>query len=147
MHSSNFSQRLADAIRRARRVYIIGNGGSFANAQHFQNDLEACGIRAHTLNPATLTATANDVAYEFVFSKWIILHGELGDVLIAMSGSGKSPNILNAVKAAKLIGMDVWPIYGSERGEDMQGAEESQVRIAHEVMRLLRAAAPTASQS
>ena len=138
MHSSNFSQRLADAIRRARRVYIIGNGGSFANAQHFQNDLEACGIRAHTLNPATLTATANDVAYEYVFSRWIMLHGEVGDLLIALSGSGESANILNAIAAAKEIGMDIWPIFGAERGEDMQRAEEMQVSIGHELMRGLK---------
>ena len=128
---------LSARIRKAGRVYIIGNGGSFANAQHIQNDLEACGVRAHTLNPATLTATANDFGYEFVFSKWIILHGEPGDMLIALSGSGKSKNILNAIEAAQLLGMDVERIFGApELG--MQEAEERQVWLGHQVMRELK---------
>ena len=130
---------LADKIKRAKRVYIIGNGGSFANAQHIANDLEMCGIRAHTLNPATLTATANDHAYEFIFSKWIILHGEPCDLLIALSGSGTSKNIVNAVAAAKLIGMDVWQEFGAAQGLDMQSSEELQIFRGHAVMRELRA--------
>jgi D-sedoheptulose 7-phosphate isomerase len=129
---------LADRVRRARRVYVIGNGGSFANAQHIQNDLEACGIRAHTLNPASLTASANDSGYEFVFSRWVVLHGEPGDLLIALSGSGKSKNILNAIDAAKLIGMDVACIFGSDMGHDMQCSEEHQIFLGHELMRALK---------
>jgi D-sedoheptulose 7-phosphate isomerase len=129
---------LAEAIKRARRVYIIGNGGSYANAMHIQNDLIACGVRAHTLDPSTLTATANDHGFEYVFSKWLLAFGESGDLLIALSGSGKSPNILNAIQAAKIIGMDVWPIFGSERGENMQQAEEAQLGLGHEVMRCLK---------
>ena len=129
---------LIQKIKRARRVYLIGNGGSFANAQHIQNDLESVGIRAHTLNPASLTATANDHAYEFIFSRWIILHGEVEDLLIALSGSGKSPNILNAVAAAKLIGMQVHCIFGAELGQTMQEAEEFQLEIGHGLLRALR---------
>ena len=102
-----------------------------------QNDLENAGIRAHTLNPATLTATANDRAYEFIFSRWIVLHGEPGDLLIALSGSGTSKNILNAVDAAKLIGMDVHCEFGAEQGFDMQASEERQVWLGHELMRSL----------
>lgn len=129
---------LAERIRKARRVYIIGNGGSFANAQHMQNDLEMVGIRAHTLNPATLTATANDDAYEFVFSKWIILHGEAGDLLIALSGSGKSKNIVNAIQAARLIGMDTELVTDYLRTRDMQQSEEDQLRLGHSLMRELK---------
>lgn len=129
---------LAEKVRAARRVYIIGNGGSYANALHMQNDLEACGIRAHTLNPSSLTASANDYGYEYIFSRWVMLHGEPGDLLIAMSGSGRSPNILRAVEAARLLGMEVETIYGADRDEDMQQAEEAQVGIAHRVMRWLK---------
>lgn|SRR3990167_6222620 len=130
---------LAESIKRARRVYLIGNGGSYANAQHIANDLQACGIRAFTLDAAILTATANDFGYEFVFSKWIILHGEPLDLLIALSGSGKSLNILNACEAAEKIGMDVHRIFGNERGENMQEAENQQLRIGHEIMLWLKA--------
>jgi D-sedoheptulose 7-phosphate isomerase len=129
---------LLKAVKKAKRVYIVGNGGSYANAIHMQNDLESSGIRAHTLNPASYSATANDHGHEFVFSRWIQLHGEPGDLLIAMSGSGTSQNILNAIGAAKIAGMDVYRIFGNERGEDMQQAEEAQVKIGHEVMRCLR---------
>lgn len=129
---------MLEKIRKAKRVYIVGNGGSFANAIHIQNDLEASGVRAHTLNPATLTATANDFDYEFVFSKWIMLHGETGDLLIALSGSGKSRNILNAVEAARLLGMDVWEEYGAIQGFDMQASEERQLFLGHELMRELK---------
>lgn len=130
--------KLSEAVRQARRVYIIGNGGSYANALHMQNDLIASGVRAHTLDPSTLTASANDHGYEFIYSRWLMLFGEPGDLLIALSGSGKSPNILNAIESAKLIGMQVWPIFGAERGEDMQQAEEAQVSIGHDLMRELR---------
>lgn len=129
--------KLSEKVRKAKRVYIIGNGGSYANAMHMQNDLESAGIRAHTLNPASYSATANDKGHEFVFSRWVILHGEPGDLLIAMSGSGKSQNILNAIGAAKIIGMDVHTIFGNERGEDMQQAEEAQIALGHSVMKEL----------
>jgi D-sedoheptulose 7-phosphate isomerase len=125
--------KLTEQIRRAKRVWIIGNGGSYANSIHIANDLNSCGIRAHTLDPATLTAWANDHGYEFVFSKWIMLNGEPGDLLIALSGSGKSPNILNAIKAAEIIGMDVAPIFGAPK-YNMQEAEELQIMLGHEVM-------------
>jgi D-sedoheptulose 7-phosphate isomerase len=130
---------LVDKVRKAKRVYIIGNGGSYANTMHMQNDLESAGVRAHTLNPASYSASANDFGHEFVFSRWVTLHGEPGDLLIAMSGSGKSPNILNAIGAAKIRGMDVHLIFGNERGEDMQQAEEAQISIGHKVMKALRA--------
>ena len=129
---------LLEKVRRARRVYIIGNGGSFANAMHIQNDLEARGIRAHTLNPASLTATANDQDYAYIFSRWILLHGERGDLLIALSGSGKSKNILNAIEAAGLIGMDVHKVFGAELGQDMQSAEEHQIVVGHEIYKALK---------
>lgn len=131
--------KLSEAVRKAKRVYIIGNGGSYANAIHMQNDLESAGVRAHTLNPASYSASANDYGHEFVFSRWVMLHGEPGDLLVAMSGSGKSQNILNAIGAARIIGMDVYRIFGNERGEDMQAAEESQVRLGHEAMKEIRA--------
>ena len=109
-----------------------------ANSVHLANDLLACGIKAYTLDPATLTASANDFGYETVFARWLRVVGEPGDLLIALSGSGKSPNILNAVIAAGELGMMVHCIFGNERGEDMQQAEEMQLVIGHEIWRSLR---------
>ena len=124
---------LIDAISGARRVYIIGNGGSYANAAHMCNDLLSCGVRAYTLDSATLAAFANDYGWEVALSRWLSIVGEEGDLLIAMSGSGKSKNILNAVHEAEEIGMLVYKIFGNERGEGMQEAEESQLRMGHDV--------------
>lgn len=129
---------LLDAIRNAKRVYLIGNGGSYSNAAHVANDLLACGVRAFTLDPATLTASANDFGYETVFARWISVVGEEGDLLVAFSGSGKSPNILNAIETAESIGMKVIKIFGSMLGQDMQAAEEHQLNLGHHVMLQLK---------
>lgn len=148
---------LAEAIRYAKRVYLCGNGGSAANALHVANDLVLCGIRAHALTGdiATLTAIANDHAYDEVFSRQLRVYGERDDLLIAFSGSGKSPNILLAIGTASRIGMEVCAIFGAynahqfvtskdlaviAEGDDMQAAEEFQLRIGHDLMRLLKAA-------
>lgn len=129
---------LLEAVQKAPRTYIIGNGGSYANAVHICNDLLMCGIKAYTLDPATLTASANDYGYETVFERWINVVGEKCDLLIALSGSGKSPNILRACESAERKGMTVWREFGAARGMDMQCSEEAQVFLGHELMRALR---------
>lgn len=130
---------LAEAIKRAPRTYLIGNGGSYANAVHIANDLLMCGVRAYTLDPASLTASANDHGYESVFARWLGVVGEAGDLLIALSGSGKSPNILLAIGKAAEIGMEVWPVFGAAQGQGMQEAEEAQIVLGHDLMRHLHA--------
>ncbi len=127
-------------IKGARCVFLIGNGGSYANAQHIANDLVACGVAAFTLDAATLTATANDYGYEFIFSRWLTMVAEPQDLLIALSGSGRSPNIVRAVEEALGMEMQVHCIYGNQRGENMQEAEEAQIAIGHEIMRALKCA-------
>lgn len=128
---------LVEIIRKAKRVYIIGNGGSYANAQHIANDLLAVGIRAYTVDPATLTAFANDFGYETVFARWLQVVGEAGDALLALSGSGRSPNILNACETAERLGMTVWREFGYPKGLDMQEAEERQITLGHILRREL----------
>lgn len=132
------SSALAERVRKARRVYLIGNGGSHATAVHICNDLLGCGVKAFTLDAATLTASANDYGYETVFSRWIDTVGERGDLLIALSGSGRSPNILNAIALAEKKGMDVHREFGAAQGLDMQAAEERQLWLGHELMRALK---------
>ncbi len=132
------STSLLALVKKARRVYLIGNGGSYANAAHIANDLLSCGIKAYTLDAATLTAWANDIDYADVFATWLQKVGEAGDLLIALSGSGTSPNILRAVTAAHVIGMDIWTEFGAAQGLDMQQAEEAQIKIGHDLMRALR---------
>lgn len=137
-------------------VYLIGNGGSAANAVHIANDLIGCGIKAHALTAdvATLTAIANDFGYERIFSYQLMRLGEPGDLLVAFSGSGKSPNILLAIDAATKRGMITWAVFGAYNhhddgvadiltlaGDDMQEAEEHQLVWGHEIMHRLKAAA------
>ena len=130
---------IAEDIRASKRTFIIGNGGSYANACHMANDLFSVGVRAMVLDPATLTMVANDFGYEFIFSKWLMQCAEAGDTLIALSGSGTSPNIVNAVEAAKLIGMRIHLITDYLKTRDMQQSEEDQIVLAHRLMRELRA--------
>jgi D-sedoheptulose 7-phosphate isomerase len=129
---------LTEAIDLSGRVYLIGNGGSYANANHLCNDLLACGVRAYTCDSATLSAFANDYGWEVAFSRWLAVVGESGDLLVALSGSGKSPNILNAICEAERRGMLVHRIFGNERGENMQEAEEMQLTIGHMARLCLR---------
>jgi D-sedoheptulose 7-phosphate isomerase len=131
--------KLSEAVRKANRVFIIGNGGSYANAVHMANDLLSVGVKAFTLDPASLTASANDFGYETVFSRWLKVVGEPGDLLIALSGSGTSKNILNALDTANEIGMRYHLVTRYLTDLDMQESEEEQIRLGHEVMKELRA--------
>lgn len=131
-------------------VFLIGNGGSAANAIHIANDLTSVGVRAHALlDVATLTMLANDFSYEEVFSRQIAVLGCPGDVLIALSGSGNSPNILCALQQAEDKGMTVVAVTGTfskpnqadamskmciRMGATMQEAEERQIELGHKIM-------------
>jgi phosphoheptose isomerase len=101
---------------------------------HICNDLLSKGIKAYTLDPATMAAFANDHGWIRVFSKWLDVVGEPGDLLIAMSGSGTSPNILMGIEVAERRGMVVHRIFGKDQGLTMQQAEEQQIKLGHEVM-------------
>ena len=129
---------LIELVRKADKVLIIGNGGSYANSQHLANDLLSCGIPAYTMDVATFSAFSNDHGYYKAFEKWVSICGRKEDLLIALSGSGKSPNVLLACEEAERIGMKVWRIFGAELGQDMQDAEEHQLRIGHELMKALK---------
>ena len=131
------TSNLAARVKKAGKVLIIGNGGSYANAIHIANDLISVGVKAITADPATLTAAANDYGWYQGFVRWVKTVGERGDILIALSGSGKSPNILMACEAAESIGMDVHREFGAAQGLDMQASEERQIWLGHELMRAL----------
>lgn len=134
-----FPMSLIEKVRKAPRVFIIGNGGSYANAMHICNDLLLCGKPAFTLDPATLTAFANDFGYEGAFSRWLEVVGSEGDLLIALSGSGTSTNILHALDVAELLHMDSWLETNYLKECDMQASEERQLIQGHNLMRALRA--------
>ncbi len=107
-------------------IYVCGNGGSAATATHMVNDLvkapaEASGrrpIRAIGLadNMSLVTAYANDIAYAQIFSKQIEALARPGDLLVAISGSGNSPNVLEAAKTARAQGLNVVGMTGFDGG-------------------------------
>ena len=105
---------LRDCWQTGRQVFFCGNGGSGGNANHLANDFlyalsktPGSGLRVHSLsaNPSVVTCLANDEGYDQVFSLQLAVLARQGDVLIAFSGSGNSPNILKALEEAKRIGM------------------------------------------
>jgi len=97
-----------------RKVIFIGNGGSAAIASHQAVDYwKNGGMRAVAFNdPSLLTCVSNDFGYERVFEKAIEMHGQSGDLLIAISSSGRSPNILRGVAAARAGGCRVVTLSG-----------------------------------
>lgn len=116
---------LDETRKRKGRIYICGNGGSAATASHFQNDFNKgvseyidLPFRFQCLNDniATVMAIANDIGYEDVFR--FQLRGNLGpeDILVAISGSGNSKNVLNAVDYAKEQGIKVIGLTGFDGG-------------------------------
>ncbi len=119
---------LAKALKAGRRAYIFGNGGSAADAQHIAAELEARFVRerralpclALTTNTSTLTAIGNDYGYERTFSRQVEAYVRKGDVVIAISTSGNSPNVLAGVKAAKKAGAVVYG-FTNEKGGKLKG--------------------------
>jgi D-sedoheptulose 7-phosphate isomerase len=111
--------------REDRQVFVIGNGGSASNASHFATDLgkgssDKLGKRFRVLsltdNVSWITALGNDYAYEEIFSRQLANYGRPGDLLIAVSVSGNSPNLVKAVEWAKANGMETAALVGSKRG-------------------------------
>lgn len=96
------------------KIMFVGNGGSAAIASHMATDYtKNGGLRAWAMNDASmLTCLANDYSYDQVFAKQIEFHGRPGDMLVAISSSGRSANILAAVKAARKLGCTVLTLSG-----------------------------------
>lgn len=115
-----WGQRLADVLTTGGRLLACGNGGSAAEAQHLTAELvgrfrdERMPMSAISLHADTsaLTAIANDYGVDEMFARGVRAHGRPGDVLISLSTSGTSPNVLAAVKAAHETGMTTWAFTG-----------------------------------
>ena len=108
-----------------KTIYVCGNGGSAGNANHIANDLifaagkkNKKGIKVESLasNPSIITCLANDIGYENIFSEQIRVKGSKGDLLIVLSGSGNSTNVIKAIKEAKKNKLDTFAILGFNGG-------------------------------
>jgi D-sedoheptulose 7-phosphate isomerase len=168
--ASNLSaiETLARALRQTwidgRHVYICGNGGSAANAIHIANDLHygigACGpgakvpglrVEALPANAGVITCLANDTGYENIYAHQLEVKGRQGDLLIVLSGSGNSANVVRALETANSMGITSFAILAFSGGrcreladtaihfeiDDMQVAEDTQLIVGHLCMQWL----------
>ncbi|KUI19483.1 phosphoheptose isomerase [Mycobacterium lehmannii] len=117
-----WGRRLADVLTTGGRLLACGNGGSAAEAQHLTAELvgrfrgERMPMSAISLHADTsaLTAIGNDYGIDEIFARGVHAHGRPGDVLVSLSTSGTSPNVLAAVKAAHETGLTTWALTGPE---------------------------------
>ena len=114
-----------------RNVYFVGNGGSAGIAVHMAADFQKTGhFRTQTFyDPSLITCLANDYGYEFVFSKPLELFAQRGDVLVAISSSGNSSNIVNAVDTAKAIGCEVITFTGFSSDNKVSSRGDYNVHV------------------
>jgi D-sedoheptulose 7-phosphate isomerase len=145
---------------RGRQFFVCGNGGSAGNATHMANDFlygiakeGGLGMRVHALtaNSSVLTCLANDTGYDNIFSGQLAVQGAAGDILLALSGSGNSPNIVKVLEQARKMDVKSYAILGYSGGkakeladvpihfavDDMQISEDVQLAVGHMLMQWL----------
>ncbi len=118
------AQDLAERLRRGCKVLVCGNGGSAADAQHFAAELtgrylkerRALAAIALTTDTSALTAIGNDYSYDYIFARQVEALGRPGDVLVGISTSGNSGNVIAAVEAARSLGVKTIGILGRDGG-------------------------------
>lgn len=128
---------MAAALRAKRKIMACGNGGSAADSQHFAAELlnrfemERPGLPAIALttDTSTLTSIANDYDYKDIFAKQVRALAHDGDVLLAISTSGNSPNVVRAIDAAHERGVTVVALSGRDGGEIAKKLREADIEI------------------
>ena len=115
---------MVESYKNNGRIFSCGNGGSMCDAMHFAEELtgrfrkERAPLPAMAINDAShLTCVSNDYGYDFIFSRYLEAWGNSGDILLAISTSGNSPNVILAVEAAKKKGMKVVGLLGKGGGK------------------------------
>jgi len=157
---SHLANDMLNCWNNENQIFLCGNGGSAGNASHLANDFiygvakkKGKGIKAISLcaNTSVLTCLANDVGYESIFSEQLAVLAKPNDILLALSGSGNSSNIISAINEAKLMGVTSYAITGFDGGKarlisdysihfnvnDMQLSEDFQIIVGHMLMQWL----------
>jgi len=160
---------MTGALRQGRKIVLFGNGGSAADAQHiaaelvgrFKANRPPLRALALTTNSSILTAVGNDFAFEEIFSRQISSEVQEGDIVIGISTSGRSKNVLNAIREARRIGAKTIGLTGSAGGQlaslcdhcilvpsdDTQRIQESHIMIGHILCELIESALVTTRES
>lgn len=160
----NNVEALAHDIYRAwidgKNLFLCGNGGSAGNAIHLANDflygvgqdlVPGIKVEALSANPSVLTCLANDIGYDEIYSTQLTAKASTGDVLVILSGSGNSPNVIKALEKGHQLGMETYAILGYSGGvcldlakaaihvpiDDMQISEDMQLIVGHICMQWL----------
>jgi D-sedoheptulose 7-phosphate isomerase len=131
-------RRMAASLLAGGRVLAFGNGGSAADAQHFAAELvgrfrgDRRGLAAIALasDPSVVTSVANDMGFESVFRRQVEAHGRAGDVALAITTSGRSPNVVEALCAARAQGLVTVALSGNGGGE-VAGLVDHLIDVPH----------------
>ena len=128
---------MGDAINSGNKIISCGNGGSMADAMHFAEELsgrfrgDRKAIAAVSISdPTHISCVANDYGYDFIFSRYVEALGKSGDILLGVSTSGNSTNVIKAVEAAKSLGMKTIVLTGKDGGKLAQLAD-LEIRAPH----------------
>lgn len=156
---SDVASEMINAFKNDKKILICGNGGSAADAQHiaaelsgkFYMDRDPLFAEALHVNTSYLTAVANDYSYDEVFSRLVKAKGRTGDILIGISTSGNSNNVIQAIKVANDIGMITVGLTGKDGGkmkhlckylinvpsDDTPRIQEAHITIGHIICELV----------
>jgi D-sedoheptulose 7-phosphate isomerase len=129
------AQRITEAIQRGGKLFICGNGGSAADAQHMAAELafrmgrerRALPALALTTDSSLLTAISNDRSFDYVFARQLQALGSPGDVVLLISTSGNSPNILEAAQTARVLGIVTIALLGAGGGRVASDVDQALI--------------------
>ena len=131
------ARMMAGSLNSGGKVIACGNGGSMCDAMHFAEELsgrfrqDRKGLAAIAIaDPSHITCVGNDYGFEFIFSRFVEAVGKSGDVLLAISTSGNSGNVLRAAEAAREKGMNVIALTGKDGGK-LSGLADVEIRAPH----------------
>jgi D-sedoheptulose 7-phosphate isomerase len=159
---SKAAELMSKSIENGGKIISCGNGGSMCDAMHFAEELsgrfrdDRKPIAAISISdPSHISCVANDYGFDFIFSRYVEAVGKKGDVLLAISTSGNSKNVLNAIESAKKIGMNVVGLTGKDGGKiaslcDVEirapksnyadRAQEIHIKVIHSLIHCIEAA-------
>jgi len=128
---------LADSFKAGGKVISCGNGGSHCDAMHFAEELTGRyrenrpGYPAIAISDVShISCVGNDFGYDHIFSRYVEAVGQKGDVLLGISTSGNSANVIKAIEAARAKGMKVITLTGKDGGK-MDGSADVEIRVPH----------------
>ena len=128
---------MVSSLKKGGKILSCGNGGSMSDAMHFAEELtgrfrdERKGLPAIAISdPSHITCVGNDYGFDYIFSRYVEAVGKSGDVLLAISTSGNSANIVNAVESAKDKGIKVIALTGKSGGK-LKDMSDVELRIPH----------------